>query len=117
MINDRFKIIKKLGEGRSRVFLCNDINNPEKEFAIKILPETADAPEVKTFRDEFFTLQKLNHPNIISSYDEGMVVKTDNEEEINHESRFIVLEYFPGIELLKYSKVNDEQTLKIILKQ
>jgi len=117
MINNRFTIRKKLGEGRSKVFLCSDNDNPEKDYAIKILPEIADAEEVKTFRDEFFTLQKLNHPNIISSFDEGIVVKTDAEGKINLGSRFIVLDYFPGTELLKYKKINDEQTLKIILKQ
>ena len=117
MINNRFIIKKKLGKGRSKVFLCTDNDNPEKDYAIKILPETADADEIKIFRDEFFTLQKLNHPNIISSYEEGVIVKTDNEQEINSGSRFIVLDYFPGTELLKYEKVNDEKTLNIILKQ
>ncbi len=67
MINKRFTIKKKLGEGRSKVFLCTDNENPEKEYAIKILPAEADENEVKVFRNEFFTLQKLNHPNIIAS--------------------------------------------------
>ena len=117
MINNRFIIKRKLGDGRSKVFLCSDNDNPEKDYAIKILSESADAGEVKTFRDEFFILQKLNHPNIISSHEEGVVVKTDDEKEINSGSRFIILDYFPGTELLNYKKINDEQTLNIILKQ
>lgn len=117
MINNRFIIKKKLGEGRSKVFLCADKDNPEKDYAIKILPGTADAHEIKTFRDEFFTLQKLSHPNIISSYEQGVIVRTDNEQEISLGSRFIVLDYFPGNELLKYNKLNDEQTLKLIIMQ
>ncbi|MEJ2272941.1 MAG: protein kinase [Candidatus Bathyarchaeota archaeon] len=115
MINDRFVIKKKLGEGRSKVFLCIDKDNPEKDYAIKVLSHIAYDNEVKTFRNEFFTLQKLNHPNIITSYEEGAVVKTDDE--INAGSRFIVLEYFSGVELLKYERLTDEENLKIILTQ
>ena len=117
MINNRFTIKKKLGEGRSKVFLCSDNVNPEKDYAIKILPEAADVNEIKVFRNEFFILQKLNHPNIISSYEEGVIVKKDDEDGISTGSRFIILDYFPGDELLKYKKVNVEQALKIILTQ
>ncbi|HSH66192.1 MAG TPA: hypothetical protein VLB84_10430, partial [Bacteroidia bacterium] len=38
LVNNRYTIKKKLGEGRSKVFLCTDVENPYKEFAIKILP-------------------------------------------------------------------------------
>ena len=117
MINNRFIIKKKLGEGRSKVFLCADIDNPGKEYAIKILPENTDAEEIKIFRKEFFTLQNLNHPNIIISHEEGIVVKTDEETEINAGCRFITLDCFPGTELLKYEKINDGEILKIIIKQ
>ncbi len=117
MINYRFIIKKKLGEGRSKVFLCSDADNPEKEFAIKVLPVTKDIHEIKTFRDEFFTLQKLNHPNIITSHEEGIVVEDEVQWDIKKGSRFITLDYFPGSELLEYEKLNDEKNLKIILSQ
>lgn len=117
MINNRFVLKKKLGEGRSRVFLCMDKDNPEKDYAIKILPASVEENEIKTFRNEFFTLQKLNHPNIITSHEEGVVVKNDEDDEIKIGSRFIILDYFPGVELLKYNKLNDEGALKIILTQ
>jgi hypothetical protein len=58
MINRRFIIKKKLGEGRSKVFLCSDNENPEKDYAIKILPAAADENEVKVFRNEFSLLMK-----------------------------------------------------------
>ena len=116
MINDRFVIKKKLGEGRSKVFLCSDIENQEKDFAIKVLSSRADNDEIKTFRNEFFILQKLNHPNIIASYEEGVVVKT-GEDEVKAGDKFIILDYFPGVELLEYNELNNEDCLKEILTQ
>ena len=117
MINRRFTIKKKLGEGRSKVFLCIDNENPEKDYAIKILPAEADENEVKVFRNEFFTLQKLNHPNIIASHEEGVIVESDENEEIKTGSRFIIFDYFPGVDLLSYKKLNNEENLKIALTQ
>jgi len=49
MINTRYEIIKKLGEGRSAVYLCNDIEYPNKQFAIKILPPGVDETERTIF--------------------------------------------------------------------
>ena len=56
MINQRFEIIKKIGEGRSSVYLCGDIEFPESLIAIKILPPKADRAEKENFRNEFFTV-------------------------------------------------------------
>jgi len=116
MINKRFIIKKKLGEGRSKVFLCSDNDNPEKDYAIKILPVAADENEIKVFRNEFFTLQKLNHPNIIASHEEGVVVECDDKG-IEAGSRFIILDYFPGTDLLSFDKLIDERNLKTALAQ
>src|SRR5690554_1154786 len=117
MINNRYTIKKKLGEGRSKVFLCTDAENPYKEFAIKILPSSADKDEINIFRKEFFTLQNFNHPNIIASHDEGVIVTTDGENEISTGSRFIILDFFEGTELLKFERINDYECLKEIIKQ
>src|SRR3989339_801404 len=116
MINKRFIIKKKLGEGRSKVFLCSDNDNPEKDYAIKILPAAADENEIRVFRNEFFTLQKLNHPNIIASHEEGVVVECDDKG-IEAGSRFIILDYFPGTDLLSFDKLIDERNLKTALAQ
>ena len=116
MINKRFIIKKKLGEGRSKVFLCSDNDNPEKDYAIKILPVAADENEIKVFRNEFFTLQKLNHPNIIASHEEGVVVECDDKG-IKAGSKFIILDYFPGTDLLSFDKLIDERNLKTALAQ
>ena len=82
MINTRYEIIKKLGEGRSSVYLCNDIEIPESKFAIKILPSEASNYEKDNFVEEYFTLQRLEHPNIIKAYNFGTIYKTDDEEGI-----------------------------------
>ena len=65
MINKRYIVGKKLGEGRSKVFNVIDTEFPEREVAAKFLPSSASSAEQEFFREEFFILQKLDHPNII----------------------------------------------------
>ena len=117
MINTRYEIIKKLGEGRSSVFLCKDIEVTDTNFAIKILPANADEHERNNFINEYFTLQRLEHPNIIKAFDFGTIFKTDNEENIEVGSTYIILEYFDGKELLSKNKIKTESDLKEIVKQ
>ena len=117
MINSRYEIIKKLGEGRSAVYLCNDIEYPNKKFAIKILSPKVDEIERANFLKEFFTLQRLEHPNIIKAYEYGTVYKYDGEEEIKIGSAYIILEFFEGEELLSLKTIHQESVLKEIIKQ
>ena len=118
MINERYLIKKKLGEGRSQVFLCNDIENPSEDIAIKILPGNADEIETKTFHDEFITLRRLKHPNIIQALDYGTIVKTNLQEyETFIGNKYSCLEYFDGKLLLDYDEINDEEILKSIITQ
>jgi serine/threonine protein kinase/tetratricopeptide (TPR) repeat protein len=117
MINTRYEIIKKLGEGRSSVYLCRDIEFPEKEYAIKILPTVKDIHEQEIFIKEFFTLQKLEHPGIIEAFELGTVFHTDGEQGIETGSSFITLEYFEGEELLSSENIHNEKNLKEIVKQ
>ncbi len=116
MINQKYKIKKLLGRGRSSVYFGEDIEFPGKDIAIKILPKEVESLEVKIFRDEYFTLHKLHHPNIIKALDLGTVLENDNEE-ISTGSKFFTLEYFDGKSLLEYKKLKDEKTLKEIVKQ
>jgi aurora kinase len=117
MINQRFEIVKKIGEGRSSVYLCGDIEFPDSLIAIKILPPKADSAEKVNFRNEFFTLQKLDHPNILRANEIGTIVQADDEENISIGSPFITLEYFESEELLNSSFIKDELNLKEIVKQ
>lgn len=118
MINERFIIKDKLGEGRSAVFICEDLDNSKKEFAIKILSPNAGEEEKLTFKKEFITLDRFDHPNIIKVNDFGTVVKkNENDKEIEIGSEYFTLEYFKGINLLEYQNLDDEIKLKKILTQ
>ncbi len=118
MINKRYLISKKLGQGRSKVFSVIDTEFPEREVAAKFLPVNSSTEEKEYFRDEFFTLQKLDHPNIIKSFEIGtVIIKDEDDFEIETNSPFITLEHFSSSELLNYSGIKDEQKLITILKQ
>ncbi|MBN1302478.1 MAG: protein kinase [Melioribacteraceae bacterium] len=118
MINKRFNIINKIGEGRSPVFLCEDKNIPGKKYAIKILKSSSEEDELQSFKDEYYLLKNLDHPNIIKAYDYGTVLSLSNEARksgIAPGDKFILLEYFNGNELLHYSGPDDIEIQKIIL--
>ncbi|MHB8578416.1 MAG: protein kinase domain-containing protein [Ignavibacteriaceae bacterium] len=117
MINERYLINKIIGKGRSQVFLCQDIEFPEINRVIKLLPRNADPEEIKLFRNEFFILMKLNHPNIIKANDFGTVLKTNGEPEISVGSKYLIMEYFQGEELINYKNISDEPALREIIKQ
>jgi len=119
MINKRYIVSKKLGEGRSKVFNVIDTEFPEREVAAKFLPPSASSQENEFFREEYFILQKLDHPNIIKSFElSSVVVKEEDEEsEIKIFSPFITMEYFPSIPLLIYSGLREEKKLNQIVKQ
>ncbi len=117
MINQRFDIVKHIGKGRSNVFLCKDLDSGSKEVAVKILPREVDKEELAFFRNEYFLLQNLDHPNIIEEFDYGEVVLVDQDDPVEVGSHFISLEFFESVELFQYKSLKDERYLKEILKQ
>ncbi len=118
MINRQYKIVKKIGEGRSQVILCRDTDLDDKEVAIKILSPNSPEEEKKYFKDEFLTLRKINHPNIIKCFSYGTAYEISNPAFSTYEgSIFFVLEYFNGIELLDYPGVKEEKILSVIVKK
>src|SRR5690606_36735579 len=115
MINEKYIIKKELGEGRSKVFLCEDVDFPGRNIAIKILPDNAPVEEIESFRNEFFTLRRLNHPNIIKTNEYGTIVRNNTPgSEIKTGSKFITLEYFEGAELSSSNFKNENELRKII---
>jgi serine/threonine protein kinase/tetratricopeptide (TPR) repeat protein len=116
MINQRYKILKQIGEGRSKVFLCEDVENSGVQFAIKVLKPDANKEEKISFRNEFFILKKLEHPNIIQAEEFGTVFISDNEL-IAPGSLYITSEYFPSTELINTKPVNKEKFLREITRQ
>ena len=118
MINDRYIINKKLGEGRSTVYLCEDLEMPDRNVAIKILPANSSDEEAKTFLQEYFILGRLNHPNIIKSFEYGTVVTTkDNRHGITLGSKFFTQEYYAGNNILSDPNLLNENYLIEIIQQ
>ncbi len=117
MVNGRYIIKKKIGEGRSKVFLCNDSIFPGNDLAIKILSDKCEETECILFRNEYFTLRKLNHPNIIKANDFGVVSNYSGKEDISIGSLFITMEYFNGEELSNIKLFSNYDFLIDIIKQ
>ncbi|HEX9251152.1 MAG TPA: protein kinase, partial [Ignavibacteriaceae bacterium] len=119
MINKRYIVRKKLGEGRSKVFNVIDTEFPEREVAAKFLPPSASNDEKEFFREEYFILQRLDHPNIIKSFELSSVLVKDEDEdlEIENLSPFITMEYFSPTLLLSYAGLKEERKLNQIIKQ
>jgi len=118
MINLRYQILNKVGEGRSQVFKALDTYN-ESYVALKILSKVRPAEEHRLLREEFFVLSKLSHPNIINAYEYGIVSYTDtddwNKYRIAESDSMLVLEYFDSLSLDNYlDKIDDPALLKLI---
>lgn len=87
-INDRYEIIKTIGEGgMANVYLAND-TILERNVAIKVLRGDLSNDEkfIRRFKREALSVSNLSHPNIVEVYDVG-------EEEGNY---YIVMEYIEG---------------------
>ena len=87
-INNRYEIIKTIGEGgMANVYLAQDtILN--RQVAIKVLRGDLENDEkfIRRFQREAKSVSDLSHPNIVEVYDVG-------EEEGQH---YIVMEYIDG---------------------
>lgn len=95
-INDRYEIIRVIGEGgMANVYLANDtILN--RKVAVKVLRGdlATDEKFVRRFQREALSASSLNHPNIVEMYDVG-------EDDGNF---YIVMEYVDGKNLKQLIK-------------
>lgn len=121
MINNRYKILHKIGEGRSKVFACEDKYFPNEKIAIKILQYTADRSEIESFYNEFRIIKNLTHPNIISAFGQGTILKLDNNYKskfnISENDKFMTLERIDGVQFDKCTELKDEYKLISVIKQ
>ena len=102
-INDRYEIIRSIGEGgMANVYLAYDIILNRK-VAVKILwgDLAEDEKFVRRFQREAISASSLNHPNIVEVYDVG----EDNGK------YFIVMEYVEGKTLKQLIKKRGALTL------
>ncbi len=106
-INDRYEIIRILGEGgMANVYLANDtILN--RKVAVKVLRGDLanDEKFVRRFQREALSASSLNHPNIVEIYDVG-------EDDGNF---YIVMEYIDGKNLKQLIKRRTKLTLPEVI--
>lgn len=87
-INDRYQIIRTIGEGgMANVYLAHDIIL-DRDVAVKVLRGDLahDEKFVRRFQREAISASSLSHPNIVEMYDVG-------EDDGNY---YIVMEYIDG---------------------
>ena len=104
-INDRYEIIKSIGEGgMANVYLAHDVIL-DRRVAIKILRGDLanDEKFIRRFQREALSASSLSHPNIVEMYDVG-------EDNGNY---YIVMEYVEGKTLKQYMKKRTNGRLTI----
>ena len=79
--------------GMSTVWLADDVNNGNREVAIKVLrPEFSDNSEfLSRFRNEALAAEKIDSDNVVQTYDYREIT-----DAADHTFCFIVMEYVPG---------------------
>ncbi len=121
MINNRYTILEKIGEGRSKVFSCTDKFFPDEKVAIKILQYTASDSEIEYFNSEFDILKRLSHPNIISVYDRGTILSLDEKSKskfsISENDKFYTMERMDGVNFYLCTSDFSEAELTNIIHQ
>ena len=103
MINHRYKILRKLGEGGSgEVYLVEDTLREKRRVAMKVLraSDQTGGDDEQSFRAEVSTLLQLNHPNLIQVFDYGMIRKVDRTDLGNR--RYYTMEFIEGTDALAW---------------
>lgn len=106
-INDRYEIIKTIGEGgMANVYLAKD-TILDRDVAIKVLRGdlASDEKFVRRFQREALSASSLSHPNIVGIYDVG-------EDDGNY---YIVMEYVPGKNLKQVLKKRGNLTVSEVI--
>ncbi len=107
LINDRYQIIKTIGEGgMANVYLAYD-TILERHVAVKVLRGdlATDEKFVRRFQREALSASSLTHPNIVEVYDVG----EDNG------IYYIVMEYIEGKHLKQILKKRGRLTLNEVV--
>jgi len=106
-INDRYQIIKSIGEGgMANVYLALD-TILDRNVAVKVLRGDLahDEKFVRRFQREALSASSLSHPNIVEVYDVG-------EDNGNY---YIVMEYIEGRQLKELLKKRTKLTLTEVI--
>lgn len=106
-INDRYQIIKTLGEGgMANVYLAYD-TILDRKVAVKVLRGDLanDEKFVRRFQREALSASSLSHPNIVEMYDVG-------EDDGQY---YIVMEYVEGVTLKQLLKKRGSLTITEVM--
>ena len=106
-INDRYQIIKTLGEGgMANVYLAHD-NILDRNVAVKVLRGdlASDEKFVRRFQREALSASSLSHPNIVEMYDVG---EGDGQY-------YIVMEYVDGKTLKQVIKARGHLSITEVM--
>lgn len=99
IIDNRFEIVRKLGEGgTAQVFLAFD-HKSEQNIALKVLKsELVTEQKIRYFNREAQAISMLNNDNVIKIYDWG-------HDTLNN-VHFIAQEYIEGMTIKEYLKMS-----------
>src|SRR5690348_7682335 len=88
LVDDRYKIISRLGSGGMADVYCAEDQQLGRKVALKLLHRrfAEDPGFVERFRREAQSAAGLQHPNVVSVYDRGAYDGT----------YYIAMEYLPG---------------------
>ncbi len=106
-LNDRYEILKTIGEGgMANVYLAKD-TILDRNVAIKVLRGdlAGDEKFVRRFQREALSASSLSHPNIVEIYDVG-------EDDGDY---FIAMEYIPGYNLKQLLKRRGNLTVHEVI--
>ena len=106
-INERYEIVKNIGEGgMANVYLAND-TILDRKVAIKVLRGdlSSDDKFIRRFQREALSVSNLSHPNIVEVYDVG-------EEDGQY---YIVMEYIEGKTLKQLLKKRESLILSEVI--
>jgi serine/threonine protein kinase len=106
----KYELLEEVGRGGMAVVYKARQKNLDRVIALKILPHqfTHDKEFLERFHREAREAAKLNHPNIVTIFDEG----------IENNVHFIAMEFLDGnnlhMRIRQNGKLNVEQTLAVL---
>ena len=100
VINKRYRIIDKLGEGAmGAVYLAEDSLYSMRQVALKTIHKyMLNRKVIKQFRQEFEIMSRLKHPNLTGVYNFDQ-----NQADLSY---FISMEYVKGVNLQDWLSAN-----------
>ena len=111
LLANRYRIIKQLGQGgMGSVWLAEDMQLDNKQFAIKMLPSilVSNSRAYRQLKDEALVAMKLVHPNIVQL----------RAFEENNGNPFLVMDYIDGRTLDDYlaekGKLSEDEAIKLL---